>query len=881
MAGGGHASIDAAAGASRRWQVDPCRYAELRGLVDALGLSETVAAVLVRRGLSDPDQARHFLDADERHDPSRMPGVDGAVASILAHVKRGGPIAVHGDYDVDGVCSTAVMVRALRELGAEVIAHLPSRHDDGYGLSVSAIERLRGQGASLLVTTDCGIGAVEEVAHARGLGIDVVVTDHHLPGDDLPACPIVHPALGEYPWPELCATAVAHKLARVLYERAGLDPVLLDRELDLVALATVADVMPLMGENRALVREGLRVIAGAGRPGLRALLRVAGVDPQSATEYTLGFVMGPRINAAGRLYRADASLELLLTPDDDRALEIARELDAINRERQSVETEILFEAERVLSQSGRRDDSALVIAGQGWHSGVIGIVASRLVERYHRPCVLIAFDPDGHGKGSGRSIRVFDLHAGLEACASHLSRFGGHRMAAGLELEAASLDRFREAFVAHASERIAPEDLVRSERVDAVVPGDMLTLDLAEELESLRPFGMGNPSVSLMVPAAQLSDVRPMGEGRHSRFTLTSGGARSRVVAFGGGRSPGGVSIDRGNGERRFDVVARLERNEWQGAVEPRLVLRSLHEVSGAGDDDVPGGCDNCAHRATGSDWWRSVLRELDAPLEEKADLPDAAMSARTIVDRRGAGVFGALAALATCGEAVAIACADVSRRRVALERALGIERFSDSSLGALSERCAEAAHEGFERAWDDGILLTDHATLVRHRSRLGRFEHLFLLDPPRSGARLEALTDSGRVGRTGFVHLGWGAAEVQFASRALEAEFSLRESLRAIYAELRRGPEGLSGPALEAALAGPGEHSRKPTVVGRCLRVLEELGLVGIDRSSGTVRCTITEGKQVELEASQAFAIFERICREGLGFLSAQTIQRSQERAA
>jgi len=332
-----------------RWEAAPYSYATVHALARDLGVSETLATVLVRRGFGDPAAARAFLEATETHDPFALAGMRDAVALVLSHVSRGSRIVVHGDYDVDGVCSTALLVSALRDLGADVGTRIPSRSEDGYGLSGRTVEELHARGAALLITTDCGIGAVDEVGLAQSLGMDVVVTDHHRPGERLPSCPIVHPAVGGYPCAELCATGVTYKLAQALFTSAGRDPAALERELDVVALATVADLVPLRGENRTLVRAGLRALQGAQRPGLRALLRVAGVDPQSVTEQTLGFALAPRINAAGRLYRADAGLELMLTPDPDRALEIARELDAVNAERRSVETGILIEAEEQLA----------------------------------------------------------------------------------------------------------------------------------------------------------------------------------------------------------------------------------------------------------------------------------------------------------------------------------------------------------------------------------------------------------------------------------------------------------------------------------------------------------------------------------------------------
>ena len=346
-----------------------------------------------------------------------------------------------GDYDVDGVCSTAMLVRALRAPGADPLWELPSRFDEGYGLSAAAVERLAARGVGLLVTVDCGITAVEPVAAARAAGLDVVITDHHRPGPELPDCVLVHPALGTgYGCPELCASGVVLKLAEALQSLAGGDPRAAEEDLDLAALATVCDLVPLRGENRRIVREGLLALSRTRKPGLRALMAVAAVEPAELTEHHLGFRLGPRINAAGRMRRADAALELLLTEDEARAEEIARELDLLNRDRQEAETRILFAAEAACPPQASQ--AAIVVAGEGWHPGVVGIVASRLVERWRRPCVAIALD-DGAGRGSGRSISPYDLHAGLGACAQHLIRFGGHRMAAGVELEADAVEPFR------------------------------------------------------------------------------------------------------------------------------------------------------------------------------------------------------------------------------------------------------------------------------------------------------------------------------------------------------------------------------------------------------------------------------------------------------
>jgi single-stranded-DNA-specific exonuclease len=395
----------------------------------------------------------------------------------------------------------------------------------------------------------------------------VLVTDHHAPRADgaLPDAPIVHPALCGYPCPELCATAVAYKLAQALFAAAGRDPRELECDLDLVALATVADVVPLRGENRTLVRRGLRALAATAKPGLRALMAIARIDPGRVDERAIAFALAPRLNATGRLYRADAGLELLLSGDPIRAAQVAEELDRANRERRELETRIRWEAEQQLAALGER--GAYVLAGVGWHAGVIGIVASRLAERHHRPVVLIALEGE-RGRGSARSIPAFDLLAGLDACAQHLLAHGGHRAAAGLELESARVADFAQALAEYAEGALSPEDVLAVEHVDAVVGGDELGMTLAEELQQLAPFGRGNPGVSLMLADASFHDARPMGEGKHVRFTVESSGTRARAVAFGTG---GGLPVREGE---PAEATFKLEVNEWNGVCEPRLVLR-------------------------------------------------------------------------------------------------------------------------------------------------------------------------------------------------------------------------------------------------------------------------------------------------------------------
>jgi single-stranded-DNA-specific exonuclease len=556
------------------WTIPAADPRTVDSLARELGVHRVTAAVLARRGHADVADARRFLDAAlPGHDPLLLGDMDVAVERIRAAVKRGDRICVHGDYDVDGICATALAVLVLRELGAEADWHLPSRFEEGYGVSRDTLERLADEGVGLVLTVDCGITAVEEVAEATRRGLEVVVTDHHRPGPTLPDCTIVATRPSSYPFPELCGTGVVHKLGEALL---GPDHPAVLRNLDLVALATIADVVPLVDENRGLAAGGLRALACTRKPGLQALMRCSGVDPATVDSGSVGFRLAPRINAAGRLGRPDVALELVLTEDADEARRHAETLEELNRDRQAVEERILREATSAVDEmiEPRRRRRGYVLWNEDWHEGVIGIVASRLVERFHRPIVLVTRSHDGW-KGSGRSIASFDLHGALAACSEQLERFGGHRAAAGLSIREDRLEPFAEAFAAHADAHLTQDDLVELVRVDAVVSARDLTLDLAEELARLAPFGLGNPEPTLLVPATEAVAPSTVGDGKHLRFRVRQHGREAgTAIAFGQGSQ-----LDRLRAAGRFDVAFRLKENHWNGTVAPQLVVRRLFDT--------------------------------------------------------------------------------------------------------------------------------------------------------------------------------------------------------------------------------------------------------------------------------------------------------------
>ena len=563
------------------WTIDACAYEEVSALARALEISDTTASILVRRGYSDTERAEAFLEGERApHDPFLLGDMTEAVARIRAAIAAGKKICVHGDYDVDGICATALAVLTLRELGADVEWHLPSRFEEGYGVSGDTISRLADEGCGLLLTVDCGITAVSEVAAAKARGLEVIVTDHHRPGETLPECPIVATRPSGYPFPELCGTGVVHKLAQALL---GVDHEAVRRHADLVALATIADVVPLLDENRSLAIVGLRALARTQKPGLRALMRSAQVDPAAVDAGAVGFRLAPRINAAGRLGRPDAALDLLLTSDEAEAARLAGELETLNRDRQAVEDRILRAAVAEVESwsEPKRRRRGYVLWGEDWHEGVIGIVASRLVERFNRPVVLIAggSEDEAAWKGSGRSVSAFDLHGALSTCSSHLKRFGGHRAAAGLSIAPENLEAFAAAFAAHAEANLDDAELVPVTRIDAIVPGAALTLGLAQELERLAPFGLGNPDVTLLVPSCEAVSPGVVGDGKHLRFRVRQYGRDAgSAIAFGLGQQLDRLARTGRGGSVRYDLVCRLKENRWNGTVAPQLLIRKLFD---------------------------------------------------------------------------------------------------------------------------------------------------------------------------------------------------------------------------------------------------------------------------------------------------------------
>ena len=546
----------------RQWN-EQCPCHEGEAALVAGGIPALCAKVLSARGMTDPDEARRFLyEEAPLRDPMDMADMDKAVRRLKRAVEAGETIAVYGDYDVDGITATCLMTDFLRGEGASVLPYIPNRLEEGYGLNRGAVEKLKDQGARVIVTVDCGITAVEETDQAKDMGLDVIITDHHECKETLPqAVAVVDPHRGDdkYGFKSLAGVGVALKTCMALAgpERTG---ELLERYADLAALGTVADVMALVDENRTIVRRGLAALPHTGRPGLKALLRESGAEGKVISSVLLGYTLAPRLNAAGRMGCSQVALELLLTQDPVRAEELALELCALNRQRQELEARIYAQCDLLVDALPPDRREALVLSGETWHQGVVGIVASRLTERYGAPTFMICLQ-DGRGKGSCRSYGGVNLFALLEGCAGLLESYGGHELAAGFTILEENIPAFQERVneLARAVREENPPDL--SLTADCVLPdANLLCQEEVEALAVLEPYGPGNPKPVFRLDRCSLGGLTQVGSGKHMKLRLNVGGRNLDAIFFSHTAEEAGIAQ-----ADRVDVCFYPQINEYKG----------------------------------------------------------------------------------------------------------------------------------------------------------------------------------------------------------------------------------------------------------------------------------------------------------------------------
>ncbi len=551
------------------------------------GVSETMAGLLYNRGITDYENAKEFLNPSLDHttDPFELPDMKRAATRLLKAIYANEKIMVYGDYDVDGITATATTVRCLSELGAEVLSYIPKRLEEGYGINIEAIEQAATAGVKVIVTVDCGIGAYFEVERAKELGIDVIITDHHQPGDDVPQCTaVVNPklkpdGLGQ---DTLAGVGVAFKLCQAVHSLIGgdasTDP---QKYSDLVALGTIADMVPLVGENRAIAYFGMQQMMQTKNPGLASLLESCNLNGRPLSATNISYTVAPRLNAVGRLGDASIAVELFTTDDYARAASIASMLADENRRRQEIEAVISEQAVRMLEEQDLSTMNVIVLSSEDWHQGVVGIVASRMVESYNRPAILISI-ANGEGRGSGRSIGGFDLHAALTECADCLVRFGGHAQAAGLTLKPEMIEEFKERINSVASQQIISSQLQPILKVDAVLRPQKITMELAKEISKLQPYGLSNPEPVFVTNKLEINDIRCVGnDGKHMRLKLSREGCMLNAIGY----NMGMRMEDFYDRKHPVDIAYTMEISRYNGNEYLQLVLRDIRH-----SPDVPQG---------------------------------------------------------------------------------------------------------------------------------------------------------------------------------------------------------------------------------------------------------------------------------------------------
>jgi single-stranded-DNA-specific exonuclease len=551
------------------WQHLPCDDARSSALAAALGLHPTVARLLCLRGLSDPADAQRFLNPslDHLHDPFKLADMDRAIPRLERAIAQRERIAIHGDYDVDGITSTVILRRALELLGGTVVHFIPERLRDGYGLQPAAIDRLHADGVSLIVSVDCGIRGTEAARRARDLGVDLIITDHHEPDGQLPpALAVINPKRHDCAYPDkyLAGVGVALKVVQALCTRAG-KLRWLPGFVKVAAVGTLADVVPLVGENRVISRLGLASLSkGPHTIGLRALLDVTGLSGKTIDSYQVAFMLAPRVNAAGRMSTADIATRLLLATDEgmaDEARALAQQLDEENVRRQQEEFELVTQARKAIeTDPAVGAHNVLVVGGDGWHRGVIGIAASKLVDAYHKPAIVLSIDGDV-AHGSCRSIPDFDILTALERCADLFVRFGGHRQAAGLTMEAARVAEFRARINAYADEILEPDQLRPRLRIDGPLHLKGITHDLVRGLDSMSPYGLANPRPVFHAGVVEIVDGPRALKDRHLKMTFNQDGRRFRAIAWRAVEQAEFLEKNRSG----VNLAFSLDRNEYQG----------------------------------------------------------------------------------------------------------------------------------------------------------------------------------------------------------------------------------------------------------------------------------------------------------------------------
>ena len=803
---------------SKIWRIKRTSLDVSLRLADRLRISPLVAQVLVSRGYDEEEAARKFLypSLDDLHDPLLLPDMDRAVERIRKAISGGENIWIYGDYDVDGTTAVSALMLTFRRIGVEANYYIPNRLIEGYGLNRDAIAELKDKGCDLLITVDCGISAYEEIEYANEIGMDVIVTDHHHPKSDRPpACCIINPKLPDssYPFKDLAGVGVAFKLIQALMSELG-DEEFPESLLDLVALGTIVDVTPLTGENRVLARFGLERLTERSRIGIKALCDAIGLSSK-VRSYHVSFLIGPRLNASGRLDTAHSVVELLTTDSYERAYQISLKLNADNLERQKIESQILAQATDMVGAMDLRKEKGIVLASDTWHRGVVGIVASRIVERFYRPTILIAIEEE-EGHGSGRSIPEFDLFEGISRCADLLIGFGGHRAAAGIKIERERIPEFRKRFAEVVGEALSEEDLTPKVEIDVETPLHELNLELVEEMELLEPFGFGNPSPLFAVRNVLVSGNPTVMRGDHLRFYVTDGAGETREVI---GWNQGKLQTPLSNRNISLDIAFQPRLNEWGGVKRLRLDMRDIriHQR------------DSLALYPSGE--------ESPVKLVDRRHIPDKFKYLERLIDR---------------GEKVIIYVRGEPELRKLAEE-LG-RRIGEGNLVVIKEKPDEPV---------EGDVIASCVVLPQEVQA----KHIVFCHP------IPSRTDFARMCRPAFlsdsptyIHLIFNQNDVQYAVRSVFERHPGREELEKLYRSIRRIISEDGDIRFEDLKARPELRMMREDAILKGVEIFRELGLIE-DDPSGAIK--LNETRKVSLSDSETFIRCEQAKYEASIFLN------------
>jgi single-stranded-DNA-specific exonuclease len=821
------------------WKIKESDENLVRNLVSELGISPLIAKLLVNRGITKADPAREFLSPDLSylHAPRKMRGISEAIDRIKKAIADGERIWIYGDYDVDGITAVSLLISCLKHLGADVNYYIPNRLDEGYGLSKEGVADLESRGCRLMITVDCGIGAAEEVKMANEAGMDVIVTDHHEPRGELPpALVTLNPKLEEcnYPFDGLSGVGVAFKLAQGLMgDENGQDEAFLREQFDLVALGTIADVVPLIGENRVIARYGLEVLNKRERVGIKALCDVADIKEDAIIVWTVGFRLGPRINAAGRIDTAHCAVQLLTTDSYDEALEIAQKLDAANRERQNIERSIFSEAKEALKQVDLKREKGLVVAKEGWHPGVVGIVASRLQEHFYRPAVVISLDGE-EGRGSARSIPEFNIFHALTKCSHLLEGFGGHKAAAGLNISRDNIDRFRREFSQIVADTLEPDDLKPKVLIDAEASLMELSEDVVEQLDILEPYGLSNPR-----PLLSLTGLMVKGLPR----TVGKNGSHLKMVLSDGRISVGTIGFGKGNIERelydkgaRIDLVCNPSINNWNGNKSVELRIEEI-----------------VVHRESGYDVMAASAQIMD-------------LSQFKIVDRRGIpDKRSHLRKLLSMEQKTLMYVRD----DMAVDQLQGIvSKYSPrTKLGLCYSGTPAVEIDQMKVKLIEGEL-DAIASPVPFEEPLPELKHLVFCHPvPTREYFVRCCAPAVESEEMVYIHLIFNDKDVEYLTSMLNQQYPDREMLANVYRKLREicSEGNAESVYLDQIAEGMELEGSKELIISNCVAILEDLELAKPQQINGKLSISLspTPAKKRELQESQLYAAGEMIKRE------------------